>query len=111
MIASTTGIYILPGETEAQSVTGSDARRWRLITPRAGRALEILGHAIEYLADEYVLAAREVSADDPRVEAIQLLMAINREIYFECPVMPTFRERVRAFFRFWACWCCLIYRA
>lgn len=99
MIASSTGIYILPGETEAQSVADARRRR-RRITPRAGRALEILGHAIEYLADEYVVAAKEVSADDPRLEAIQLLMAINREIYFECPVRPTFRERVRAFFRF-----------
>jgi len=99
LIAST--IYILPGEAESQSVTDA-RRRSRLITQQAGRALEILGHAIEYLADEYVVAAREVSADDPRVEAIQILMAVNREIYFACPERPTFRERVRAFFRFGA---------
>jgi len=28
-----------------------------------------------------------------------LLMDLNRQIYFDCPVVPTFGERVRAFFR------------
>jgi hypothetical protein len=32
------------------------------------------------------------------VEAIQLLMALNRQIYFTCPVMPTLAEGLRAFF-------------
>lgn len=70
----------------------------RLITPEAGRALEILGHAIDYLTDEYINEAMNLSANDPKVEAIQLLMALNRQIYYECPVVPTFTERVRAFF-------------
>jgi hypothetical protein len=74
--------------------------RRRVIDPRSGRALEILGHAIEYLADEFAQEAAELSAADPRVEAIQILMALNREIYFECPVKPTIAERLRALLRF-----------
>jgi len=30
------------------------------------------------------------------LEAVQLLMALNRQVYFECPVVPTLGERLRA---------------
>jgi hypothetical protein len=71
------------------------ARR-RRISPKAGHALEILGHAIEYLTDEYVCAGGSVSAQDAQVEAVQLLMSLNREIYFGCPEVPTLTDRFRA---------------
>jgi hypothetical protein len=70
--------------------------RRRRIDREAGRALEILGHAIEYLADEYAHARGSANADDPQVMAMQILMARNREIYFACPAEPTLRERLRA---------------
>lgn len=70
----------------------------RHISVQSGRALEILGHAIEYLTDEYVLEAAQISAHDPQVQAIQILMALNRQIYYACPVEPTLIERLRAFF-------------
>jgi hypothetical protein len=73
--------------------------RRRRISPDAGRALEILGHAIEYLADEYVHEGKSLSASDPQVRAMQILMALNRQIYFECPVVPTLSERLRKFLR------------
>ena len=69
----------------------------RRTTPEAGFALEILGHAIEYLADEYVHEARllpSIHRGDPRVEAIQLLMAANRQVYFACPLVPSLYQRV-----------------
>jgi hypothetical protein len=69
----------------------------RRTTPEAGFALEILGHAIEYLADEYAHEAGSISSIhsmDPRVEAMRLLMAANRQVYFACPVMPSLYERV-----------------
>ncbi len=72
--------------------------RRRSIGPRAGRALELLGHAIDYLTDEYLHEAERLSVTDPQVEAICLLMALNREIYYECPVAPRFAERLRLFF-------------
>ena len=70
--------------------------RRRQISPEAGHALEKLGHAIEYLTDEFVHFGASLSADDARLEAIQLLMARNREVYFECPELPRFSERFRA---------------
>ncbi len=55
------------------------------LSPERGRALEILGHAIEYLADEYAhdLADKgRLGNADPRVAAIQILKGLNRDIYF-----------------------------
>lgn len=72
--------------------------RQRHISPQAGHALELLGHAIEYLTDEYIYAGGDCSASDPRIDAIQLLMALNREVYFECPEVPTLAERCLSWF-------------
>ena len=71
----------------------------RRIAPQAGRALEKLGHAIEYLTDEYVHSGAPLAASDPRLDAVQMLMAINREIYFSCPAVPGPVERIRAWLR------------
>jgi hypothetical protein len=70
--------------------------RRRRISPEAGHALEILGHAIEYLTDEFVSAGGSVSAHDAQVETVQLLMRLNRDIYLSCPEVPTFANRLRA---------------
>jgi hypothetical protein len=69
----------------------------RQTTPEAGLGLEVLGHAIEYLADEYVHEVDLLSFSlrrDPRVEAIQLLMAANRQVYYACPLVPSFPPRL-----------------
>jgi len=29
------------------------------------------------------------------LEAVRILMALNRQVYFECPEVPTLRERCR----------------
>lgn len=75
----------------------------RRMSPEAGRALEMLGHAIEYLADEFALECRARGAAEARkhgaVQAIELLMEKNREVYFACPVAPTMLERLREAFR------------
>ncbi|MGO8932398.1 MAG: hypothetical protein ACLQDA_01690 [Terracidiphilus sp.] len=71
------------------------ARR-RRISPEAGRALEILGHAIEYLTDEFVHAGGSLSAHNAQVKAVQLLIGVNRQIYFACPEVPNLGERWRA---------------
>ena len=86
-----------PIRTESPAaVTGRAVMRRRRISPEAGHALEILGHAIEYLTDEFVYAGGSFSAHDAQVEAVQLLMSLNREIYFGCPEVPTFADRFRA---------------
>jgi hypothetical protein len=69
--------------------------RRRRISPEAGRALEILGHAIEYLTDEFVHSGGLLSARNAQLEAVQLLMGINRQIYFQCPEVPSMGERWR----------------
>jgi hypothetical protein len=89
---------LVHGLAHDPAVPVSTLKRHRRISPEAGRALEILGHAIEYLADEYVHSAKTLSACDPEVQAIQLLMAMNRQIYLSCPVVPTWAERLRSLF-------------
>jgi hypothetical protein len=83
------------------AVAAAQPWRPRRITPEAGRAIEMLGHAIEYLADEFALECR--SREDqvavgkhPRIVAIEVMMTRNREIYFSCPTVPTFGERLRS---------------
>ena len=73
--------------------------RRRRISAETGRALEILGHAIEYLTDEYVHRGGSFSAHNGEVEAVQLLMGINRVIYFDCPEVPTLGDRCRSLLR------------
>jgi hypothetical protein len=80
----------------AASTAGSRSNRRRHVTVEAGHALEKLGHAIEYLADEFVQNGVEISSSNGQVEAVQLLMRMNRQVYFECPEVPTIGERFRA---------------
>jgi hypothetical protein len=70
--------------------------RRRRITPEAGHALEILGHAIEYLADEFVHSGDTLSPRNGQLEAVQLLMARNRQVYYECPEVVTVGARLRS---------------
>ncbi len=92
---STASGFPLPASTSTAGARPGALRR-RRISPQSGRALEILGHAIEYLTDEFVHAGKSFSAHDAQLEAVQLLMGINRQIYFECPEVPSLGERWRA---------------
>ena len=93
MAATTTsGIPIAMSAPRAEALRAGVNRR-RSISPQAGHALEKLGHAIEYLADEYVHEGGSFSASDAQLQAIRLLMAMNRQIYFECPEVPALSKR------------------
>lgn len=98
MAATTTsGFQIsVPAQTASTSQVRPIRRR---ISPRAGVALEKLGHAIEYLTDEFVHESCALSSRDGQLEAVKLLMAVNRQVYFECPEVPTLADRLRAFLR------------
>jgi hypothetical protein len=96
MAATTTTSFAVPATVPAARTASVHIGRRRRITPEAGRALEILGHAIEYLTDEFVQDDRAFSAKNEQLQAVQLLMALNRQVYFECPEIPTFAERCRA---------------
>jgi len=97
MVTSTASAYPISASRPELVATTTKGRR-RQIDVQSGHALEILGHSIEYLADEYVHDGGSFSAHDASVEAMQQLMAINRQIYYACPFVPTFSERCRAFF-------------
>jgi hypothetical protein len=96
--SATTGLPISVPATPATATLRPIARR-RQISPDAGRALEILGHAIEYLTDEFVHEGGFFSTQDGRLDAVQLLMAQNRLVYLSCPELPTLGERCLAFWR------------
>ncbi|MGD0733688.1 MAG: hypothetical protein ABR976_01025 [Terracidiphilus sp.] len=98
--STTTGFHIQASPQAVASAQRTSATRRRRITPRAGHALEILGHAIEYLADEIAHEGLSLPAGNGRLTAVHLLMTLNRQVYFECPEEPTFRERCRSFLRF-----------
>jgi hypothetical protein len=87
---------MLPSTPSFASVVAGRERR-RLIPPEAGRGLEILGHAIDYLMDEYPRHGGRFDIGDDELQAAEILMALNREIFFSCPVVPTMGERWTAF--------------
>ena len=93
MAATTTTGFSIPASTPTAPTVRVRSNRRRRITPQAGRALEILGHSIEYLTDEFVYRGGSFSASNSQLEAVQLLMALNRQIYFECPEVPALSKR------------------
>lgn len=99
MAASITTIYPIPVTASSVPVASVRLDRHRRISPQAGHALEILGHAIEYLTDEFIHEGHLFSPNHEQLEAVQLLMALNRQIYFECPEQETFGERCRKLLR------------
>ena len=98
MAATTTTGFPIPACAQAVPAVRLRSRQ-RRITPQSGRALETLAHAIEYLTDEFVHEGLPYSSKNEQLQAVQLLMALNRQVYFECPELPTFGERYRAFLR------------
>lgn len=98
-ISTTAGFSLSDQVSSAQTLLVRPHRR-RHVDPASGRALEILGHAIEYLTDELVTHSDLIFAHDPRVEAIQLLMNLDRHIYLQCPEVQTFGDRCRSLLHF-----------
>jgi hypothetical protein len=76
----------------------SKGTRRRRISPQAARALQTLGDAVEYLSDEFVNNGESYSANNSQLAAMRLLMDLNRQVFAECPELPTLSERFRALF-------------
>jgi hypothetical protein len=57
------------------------------------RALKILGHAIEYLTDEDMHEGEAHCSINERIQAVLLLMDLNRQVYSQCPEVPTLAQR------------------
>jgi hypothetical protein len=94
MAASTTSSFPVPFVAAPAQVLTAPVNRRRRISPQAGHALEILGHAIEYLTDEFVHEGGTFSPNNAQLQAVQLLMAVNRQVYFECPEVPPLGKRI-----------------
>jgi hypothetical protein len=96
MAASMTTDFSIQLPIPVAATSPVQPNRRRRITPQAGHALVILGHAIEYLTDEFVHNGPELSPRSGQLAAVQLLMAVNRQVYFACPEVPTVTERLRS---------------
>ena len=92
MATSTTTIFPAAMASGKVMPESGRTRQRRSIDQQSGRALVILGHAIEYLADEFIHEGGTFTANRGQVEAIQILMAVNRQIYLACPEAPTFGQ-------------------
>jgi hypothetical protein len=78
---------ILSATTRSEGLVGVSAylpARLRRPTATQGRAIEILGRAIEYLVDSRLASADEFCSPAAQ-EAIQLLSRANREVYLAAP--------------------------
>jgi len=92
---------ILSATTRSKGLVGVSAylptmqepARLRRPTATQGRAIEILGHAIEYLVDSRLASADEFCSPAAQ-EAIQLLSRANREVYLAAPEMKSVRGRL-----------------
>lgn len=76
------GPPIPPRSTEARSVPAQATIR-RRANIQQGRALEILGHAVEYLVDSRMFLIHE-PATRADAEATTILMRLSREVFTEC---------------------------
>jgi hypothetical protein len=95
----------IPRSAQARSGAAVRSQRPRKVSSEAGRAIEMLGHAIEYLSDEFALNCmdRILGTEPglhPRLRAIELLKKLNREIYLSCPEAPTLKEQFQSWLRF-----------
>jgi len=94
-------IIAFPALSTSEMTTGPDASlprtRVRTIRRRAtleqGRALEALGHAVEYLVDSRMFQMGEHNRRDEQ-EAVQILMRMSRAVFVECPEAVSLRRRV-----------------
>ena len=69
-------------------------------TAEQGRALEMLGHAVEYLVDSRLRLGTSEYSDEL---AVQILMRLSREVFAECPEIVPLRTRAGNWLRrlFW----------
>ena len=90
-------VFLFPGpmrQPDLPALRPAGASILRRGTAEQGRALEVLGHAIEYLVDSrlFVLDQAAVRSDD---EAVQIMMRMSRAVFAECPEVVSLRRRLR----------------
>ncbi len=83
-------------QSQDQDVGGVQMKRRP--TPEQGRALEVIGHAIEYLIDFYIVVYSEYGSRAD-TEAVQILVKLSMEVYEECAEVVPLHQRVRGWIR------------
>lgn len=63
------------------------------------RAHRILAHAIEYVANQFLQDSIPPGPRNSRLQAVQLLMALDLRVYSESEVTPAFAQRFFWFLR------------
>jgi hypothetical protein len=58
-----------------------------------GRALEILGHAVEYLVDSRLFLVDQTQAKAEQ-DAVQILMRMSRAVFLECPEVVSLWDKM-----------------
>jgi hypothetical protein len=69
----------------------------RIISREQGCALEMIGHAVDYLNDCYLHEGAEDEIIDfrgPTMEAIQILISIQRQVLHSLPLTEPFTQRL-----------------
>ena len=66
----------------------------RMMTPEQGRALETLGHAVQYLEDQMFFGVSTWSRRDGDIAAINMLKQRSREIYGGLPLRRSLWQKI-----------------
>ncbi len=87
------------GEAEAAvELKVGNRRLRRIITREQGCALETIGHAVDHLNDCYLQQGSDDEILDfggPAMEAVQILIALQRQMLRSLPVKESFIVRVK----------------
>ncbi len=87
------GLALVPPAAKTHS-GGPTRRRGTL---QQGHALELLGHAVEYLIDSGLYDQEGRNPDNDR-QSVRLLMSLSRSVFADCPEVPTLRQRAHRLF-------------
>jgi hypothetical protein len=98
-MATTIHGFPAPAAIVGKPAGANPTRRGKKISRSARRALRILAHAIEYVANEFLLESNPPGPRNARLQAVKLLMAADRQVVSECPEMPTLAQRCRYLLR------------
>lgn len=88
--------FPFPDTAQVNPLSPGSIRRQKHLPRRSRRAHRILGHAIEYVANEFLHDATPPGPRNSRLQAVQLLMALDRRVCSDAEEVPAFAER-----RFW----------
>jgi hypothetical protein len=93
-------LQLIPGGLSACSAdlpVDSYTHRRRVLSREQGRALETIGHAVDYLTDSYIHEGADHGVLDfrgPGLDAVHILVGAQRQIHSSLPFVEPFRLRL-----------------